>query len=174
MEPRSGLEQPDLRSIQVGTLRQAVEVYLHAAYPEGSLPEAVRNRLEWPPEVDAESLLTHPPFEAGNRPRAGRPPVFALRLGNARYPHMKLQIQTWPNAAGFLLSVNTHDQVLSLDPNSGDTEAFRALQAENQRLKESIELAWDSAGLPTFLRYLKDYIATHDAGANTGQAPEAS
>ena len=32
------------------------------------------------------------------------------------------------------------------------------LQAENQRLKEAIEQAWDQAGLPTFLRYLRDYI----------------
>jgi hypothetical protein len=36
--------------------------------------------------------------------------------------------------------------------------AFRELQAENQRLKESIEEAWDDARLPTFLRYLRDYI----------------
>ena len=31
-------------------------------------------------------------------------------------------------------------------------------QAENLRLKETIEQAWDDAGLPTFLRYLRDYI----------------
>lgn len=71
---------------------------------------------------------------------------------------MKLQVQPWPNAAGFLLSVNTHDQVLALDPNAADADAFRALQAENQRLKEAIETAWDQAGLPTFLRYLREYI----------------
>ena len=37
-------------------------------------------------------------------------------------------------------------------------QAFRELQAENQRLKEAIEQAWDNAGLPTFLRYLREYI----------------
>ena len=41
---------------------------------------------------------------------------------------------------------------------SADAQAFRDLQAENQRLKEAIEQAWDEAGLPTFLRYLRDYI----------------
>ena len=41
--------------------------------------------------------------------------------------------------------------------------AFRALQAENQRLKEAIEQAWDEAGLPTFLRYLRDYISQRAA-----------
>ena len=33
--------------------------------------------------------------------------------------HMKLQVQPWPNAAGFLLSVNTHDQVLGARPERG-------------------------------------------------------
>jgi hypothetical protein len=66
-----------------------------------------------------------------------------------------------------MLSVNTHDQVLALDPNASDSDAFRALQAENQRVKEQIEAAWDAAGLPTFLRYLRDYI---DAQPRQGQA----
>ena len=71
---------------------------------------------------------------------------------------MKLQLQPWPNAHGFLLSVNTHDQILGLDPAARDAEAFRALQADNQRYKETIEAAWDEAKLPTFLRYLRDYL----------------
>ncbi len=73
---------------------------------------------------------------------------------------MKLQIQPWPNNAGFMLSVNSHDQVSGLDSGAVDAQAFRELQAENQRLKEAIEEAWDDAGLPTFLRYLRDYIKT--------------
>jgi hypothetical protein len=31
-------------------------------------------------------------------------------------------------------------------------------QAANQRYKQEIEGAWERAGLPTFLGYLKDYI----------------
>ena len=57
-----------------------------------------------------------------------------------------------------MVSVNTHDQVLALDPNTSDLPAFRALQVENQKIKEVIEEAWDQAGLPTFLRYLREYI----------------
>ena len=68
-----------------------------------------------------------------------------------------------------MLSVNTHDQVLALDPNAADCPAFRDLQAENQRLKEAIEQAWDEAGLPTFLRYLRDYIEQH--GARSPEPP---
>ena len=79
---------------------------------------------------------------------------------------MKLQVQPWPNADGFILSVNTHDQVLSFDPDASEAAAFRELQAENQRLKEAIETAWDRTGLPTFLRYLREYIENR-----TGVAP---
>ncbi len=103
-----------------------------------------------------------PPFErVGKSPP--EKPIFALRLGNARYPHMKMQIQPWDARHGFLLSVNTHDHALALDPNAPDAAAFMALQAENQRLKVEIEQAWDEAGLPTFPRYLRDYLAGQNA-----------
>ena len=78
---------------------------------------------------------------------------------------MKLQIQPWPNEAGFMLSVNTHDQVAGVNLSEVDAQAFRDLQAENQRLKETIEQAWDEAGLPTFLRYLRDYIESRKGDA---------
>jgi hypothetical protein len=160
MEPlRPAVAGPqDLHQLRVDVLRSAIALYLTHAYPSGQWSEAVRRRLEWTPDIDAATLLTRPPFERVSK-GTDAPSIFALRLGNARYPHMKLQIQPWPNAAGFLLSVNTHDQVLSIDPDSADAPAFRALQAENQRLKEAIEQAWDQEGLPTFLRYLREYIA---------------
>jgi hypothetical protein len=160
MEPLQPSDPQDLEHLRVDVLRQAIAVYLAIAYPSVPAPEAVRRRLEWPSDVDASGLLTRPPFERAGKDGSSGAPIYALRLGNTRYPHMKLQIQPWPNAAGFLLSVNTHDQVLSVDPNSSDANAFRQLQADNQRLKESIEQAWDQAGLPTFLRYLREYIAS--------------
>ena len=155
MEPSA---HPNGLPLKVGDLRKAVELYLSVAYPAGDFPSAVKRRLDWPVGVDAETLLNAPPFERAGRSRDGGSAIYALRLGNARYPHMKLQIQPWPCPAGFLLSVNTHDQVLAIDPTSIDAESFRALQAENARVKESIETCWDQAGLPTFLRYLRDFI----------------
>lgn len=168
MEPGGAAQPHDLQRLRIDILRQAVDLYVALAYPSGSLPEMVRRRLEWAPDVDAATLLTRLPFERANKATGGAAPIFALRLGNARYPHMKLQIQPWPNEAGFMLSVNTHDQVLTLDPNAGDAPAFRELQAENQRLKEAIEHAWDRAGLPTFLSYLRKYIEDR-----TGTPPPA-
>jgi hypothetical protein len=142
----------------IDLLRNAVDTYLAIAYRSGEIPETVQRRLVWPAGLTAEELFTKPPFErAGKAP--GHPgPIYALRLGNERYPHMKLQIQPWPNEAGLMLSVNTHDQVAGLDAGAADAQAFRDLQAENQRLKEEIEQAWDDSGLPTFLAYLRQYI----------------
>jgi hypothetical protein len=175
MEPRGPTEPTDLRNLKVDALRQAVAIYLGLAYPNDEPPEIVKRRLEWPPGIDPEMLLNAPPFERTGKNRSSGAGIFALRLGNHRYPHMKLQIQPWPNDSGFMLSVNTHDQVLGLDPCAADIPAFRELQCENQRLKEVIEQSWDNAGLPTFLRYLREYIQQRsglDAGA-PGPSPPA-
>ncbi len=158
-EPLNG---KDLRHLRTDLLRQAVDTYIAHAYPAGKIPEAVRRRLEWTPDMPADALLNAAPFEkVGRDPQTGAI-IHALRLGNLRYPHMKLQVQPWPNPAGFLLSVNTHDQVLGLARNTPDLDAFREIQTENQRLKEVIEAAWDRDGLPTFLRYLRDYLDDRD------------
>jgi hypothetical protein len=150
----------NLGHVRLDGLRRAIDLYLGIAYPTSSIPEPVRKRLDWDESRSPEDLLTKSPFEKVGKGPSGCP-IVALRLGNFRYPHMKLQIQPWDSPQGFLLSVNTHDQVLALNPDAPDAEAYRSLQAENQRVKESIELAWDDAGLPTFHRYLRDYIAAH-------------
>ena len=160
MESTSVAGQDGLPGLRVDLLRRAATLYIERAYPSGAVPESVRRRLEWREDSPAGDLLTGPPFERAGKAPGQATPIYALRLGNYRYPHMKLQIQPWPNDAGFLLSVNTHDQVAGVNLSEVDALAFRELQAENQRLKESIEQAWDEAGLPTFLRYLRDYIET--------------
>jgi hypothetical protein len=157
-----------LPGLTLDLLRRAVEIYLRIAYPSSEPSPAVRKRLEWAPGLDAGDLLARAPFErVGKAPP--EKPIYALRLGNARYPHMKMQIQPWDCNDGFLLSVNTHDHALAVDPNAPDADAFMALQAENQRLKVEIEQAWDEAGLPTFPRYLRDYLARQSATPGPGE-----
>ncbi len=173
MEPTVAAGQVDLRGLQLETLRQAVDIYLGLAYPSGVLPSPVERRLTWPADVDAQDLLNRHPFERADKVGDCESPVYALRLGNGRYPHMKLQIQPWPNDAGFMLSVKTHDQVSGLKLGAADAHAFLELQAENQRLKEAIEQAWDGAGLPTFLRYLRDYIQSR-TGCSSAESAAAS
>ena len=163
MEPTLAVGQGDLGGLRLDLLRHATKIYLDLAYPSGSIPEVVERRLVWREDCAAEVLLAGPPFERAGKGPGRSSPIYALRLGNHRYPHMKLQIQTWPNDAGFMISVNTHDQVTGLDLGTADAEAFRDLQADNQRLKEQIEQSWEDAQLPTFLRYLRDYIKSQAA-----------
>ena len=124
--------------------------------------------LNWREGCAADELLSSPPFERAGKAPGRQSTIYALRLGNTRYPHMKLQIQPWPNDAGFMLSVNTHDQVAGINLSDVDAQNFRELQSENQRLKEAIEQAWDDGGLPTFLRYLRDYIESRRDDTATG------
>jgi len=174
MEPTSAVGQGDLHGLRLDLLRNAAEIYLRVAYPTTVVPEAVQRRLHWRADCTAAELLSGPPFErAGKAPGRGTP-VYALRLGNHRYPHMKLQVQPWPNDAGFMLSVNTHDQVSGVNLGAIDVQAFRELQAENQRLKEAIEQAWDADGLPTFLRYLRDYINSRVVDSSPGETDDRS
>jgi hypothetical protein len=161
----------DLHGLRLDLLRRAAEIYLEVAYPAGMIPEAIQRRLNWRAECAADELLNGPPFERSGKGPGRQTAIYALRLGNHRYPHMKLQIQPWPTEAGFMLSVNTHDQVTGVTFNEADAQAFRDLQAENQRLKEAIEREWDEAGLPTFNRYLRDYIESRkdDRSASGGE-----
>ncbi|MGC8638410.1 MAG: hypothetical protein ACP5XB_00865 [Isosphaeraceae bacterium] len=157
MDLHPGAGPDELGGLKLDLLRAAVDSYLKIAYPTGEIPNIIRRRLVWPEELPPEEMLTKQPFERAGKMPGSQAPIYALRLGNHRYPHMKLQVQPWANEAGFMLSVNTHDQVAGLDL-AADAEAFRELQRENQRLKEHIEQKWDELGLPTFLRYLRDYI----------------
>jgi hypothetical protein len=163
MEPIMTAGQSNMHGLRLDLLRRAVGIYLDLAYPGGEVPEVVRRRLNWSEECTTGELLARPPFERAGTAAGRQTPIYALRLGNHRYPHMKLQIQPWPNDAGFMLSVNTHDQITGVHLGESDARAFRVLQDENQRLKELIERAWDEAGLPTFLRYLRDYIESRRA-----------
>ena len=169
MPPPGQDEWLPIQELPLDQLRQAVEIYLQMAYAGAEIPTAVKRRLDWTPGVKASELLARPPFERVGRSPNDKP-IFALRLGNSRYPHMKMQIQPWDVRQGYLLSVNTHDHALALDPNSPDAPAFMAIQAENHRLKIEIEQAWDGAGLPTFPRYLKDYLAQEGALKRTDTA----
>src|SRR5262245_45454625 len=180
MEPSLAGIPDDLRGLRLALLRRAAAAYLERADPAGVIPEVVRRRLDWPAGSPTDQLLCGPPFERAAKPPGRQTPIYALRLGNHRYPHMKLQIQPWPNDAGFLLSVNTHDQVAGVNLGATDAQAFREIQTENQCLKEAIEQAWDEAGLPTFLRYLRDYIdnrrgesSTHASKSRPDAGPDA-
>lgn len=128
-----------------GHVRRAVEIYLRLAYPEehGRPP---RERAEGVAEGSLEEVLGR--FE---RPLASEPrgcARYELRLGNWRYPFMKLVVQEYLVENEYFLSVDTHDD-LKVTPDMPDYEAWREILAYNARLKQEIERAWAADGLPT-------------------------
>lgn len=133
-------------------LRQAVDLFLAAAYEGGPVPQAVRVRVQALQDAaDDERFYELSVFERSAD--AGR---IALRLGNRAYPHMKLLIQRAPSGGGYLLSADTHDAHCCPAPGTREYECFCGLMEKNRAYAERIEHSWEAAGLPTFKQFLRE------------------
>jgi CheY-like chemotaxis protein len=160
-------------------LRAAIALYNKHAWPDGGpvrprvAPVSEFERAKTPQE--ALALFER---EAGSaNDTCAR---YALRLGNTRYPFMKLVVQEHLVQGEYFFCVDTHDN-LSVRPNAPDYMAWEELKAYNRRLKVAIENEWEQAGLPTFedLRLLMQEIAAREAAQRElaehhGSAPAAS
>ncbi|HOF19380.1 MAG TPA: hypothetical protein PK082_10760 [Phycisphaerae bacterium] len=135
-------------------IRQAVRVYLEHAYPEGIPPSA--QRLVPPEGFRPSDWLSGNGVERDGGPSGVR--SFALRLGNAQYPHMKLRLSRPPKDEIYLFSVDSHDRFLHAEPGSSDFSQLEALKRYNARLAAAIDAAWGAAGLPTEKHYLRQKI----------------
>ncbi len=149
-------------------LRGAIELYLERAYEV--VPDAVRERFLPSPSLDPakylmEDFVERTPAEAGLEEVR----VFALRLGNAQYPNMKLRIARPPNDAIYLFSVDCHDGMLQVPETSPDFEPLEQLKKYNASLAGDIDAAWEESGLVTEKVYLRHRIRqarVMDAGRN--------
>jgi hypothetical protein len=90
-------------------------------------------------------------------------PIYALRLGQPRYNHMKLMVEPTPGGTGFLYRADAHDSYLHAPPGSPDAAPLAALRANNKEITEAIEAAWTAAGLPTFRAYLRTELEKRKA-----------
>lgn len=138
-------------------LRRAVELYLDRAYGGGAGPPAERFR---PPEafdppvwLMGDAIERDPPDAPLAEVRS-----FALRIGNARYPHMKLRLTRVAADRVFVLNVDSHDAFLSAPPGSADCRALEELKRHNAAVAAAIVSAWDAAGLLTERDYLRQKI----------------
>jgi CheY-like chemotaxis protein len=143
-----------LDAIPAATVRKAVEAYLGLAYPGTSRWRA--------PPVDlsggatARDLL--PRFEDESEKGARAASRFVLRLGNNRYPHMKLVLEESILPEEFAFAVDTHDD-LKVSPGSPDFERWNAVRTHNRELAGRIEARWREEGIPT-LADIKCLIGT--------------
>jgi hypothetical protein len=139
-------------------LGRACQIFLERAYPGGphTIPPPKDRFLALDTDRPLESVLVPPVCQALPRGEGGLR-GYALRLGSAGHPHLKLQIVNHEEA-GCIFSVDTHDG-FSLDSSHPDAARWRELQAANRRLKEEIERAWEEAGLLTFNALLRRELA---------------
>jgi len=149
----------ELQDITSELLSRAVELYLAAAYADGEPSEAVRSRAALPEGVRGADLLGDERFErVPPDVPVGEAERINLRLGNARYPHMKLGIDRVSNSRRYVLVVDAHDKHFAAMVQEGERSEYRDLLDYNARLQRQIERAWTEAALPTFERYLRSRL----------------
>lgn len=126
--------------------RKALEIYVERAWPDGKVP--ARCRLDCSGLRTAADVLGL--FVRETRPNPGGDEFrhFVIRLGNHRYPHMKMALMEFVERDTFIWAVDTHDRA-QVEPGSKDWDAWQDLRLHNLRTKARIEAAWRRAGIPT-------------------------
>jgi hypothetical protein len=146
-----------MKGLTVALLDRACRIFLQRAYPEGehTIPLPRRNFLRLVPDRPLEGVLVPPLCQA--LPASGSViRGYALRLGSAAYPHLKLQAVRF-NATTWIFAVDTHDTI-HLESDHPDASRWTELRTANRRLKEQIERAWEADGLLTFNSLLRQEL----------------
>jgi hypothetical protein len=156
-----------MQELTTELLGKACGVFLALAYPEGAaaIPEPRRAFLALPPGQAVADWVQNAGLS-----RAVCQPVrvadgslrgYALRLGSADFPHLKLMAQ-WVGEGDdgiWVFAVDTHDAFFQDQrrppPGHPDAAEWTRLQVANRQLKESIERAWEHEGLCTFNSLLR-------------------
>ena len=142
-------------------MRLAIEIYMKHAY-DGPPPVAVRDRLKSVNQQPADTLFDCKALERDLR----KPPMrFSLRLGNRRYPHMKLTVESTPDETEFFFKADTHDRHCCPPSASVEYQSYLAMTEANEALSKQIEADWAAAGIPTFREYLRNDLARRMAMA---------
>lgn len=139
-----------MTELTTALLAPACRTFLTLAYPGGpqTIPPVKRAYLDLSAEQPLAPLLGPPVGQTLKTPD-GQLRGYALRLGSAQFPHLKLQIVRCGDDGSWVFAVDTHDLV-QLEPGHPDLERWREIQTANRRCKEQIERAWEKDGLLTF------------------------
>lgn len=148
-------------------IHRAVEIYLEEAYgpevPERArafMPPCAFDPAQWLMTDVTERDPSHAPLEAVRS--------FALRIGNAIYPNMKLRLSHPPRDMVFLFTVDSHDAFLQAPENTPDYKMLEELKRHNAEVAGRIAAAWDREGLPTERNYLRQKIRQAKLNAEEG------
>lgn len=138
-----------LPGVDLEMIVSAVHLYEDVAWGEDLAKNTRRPAVETWHDVE-EALGAFTPDH-----RTGRMRRFALRLGNRRYPFMKLILQELLVRDRFFFAVDTHDE-LDLKDSMPDYAAWLELKRWNREIKEEVERRWEARSLPTFSRIVAD------------------
>ena len=132
-----------IQGIDVPTMERAIRAYLELAWDDRA--GAKMPPIDFAAARGPEDVLQG--FQEDRR--AGRMQRYTLRLGNRRYPFMKLVFQELLIRGRFFFAVDTHDE-MDLKDSFPDYEQWLEVKRFNARLKEDVERTWDERGVPTF------------------------
>jgi hypothetical protein len=138
-------------------LHRAVAAYVRLAY-EDDPPQHIRPLMP-PPAGDVSAWLMGERIER-DPPDAPLEQVrsFVLRLGNRRYPHMKIRLTRPAERRPYVLSVDAHDVFLHALAHSPDAARLEDLKRFNARLAQDVMARWDAECLPTERQYMRRLI----------------
>lgn len=132
-----------IEGIEVPTMERAVRTYLELAWEDRA--DSKMPAIDFAAAKTPEDVLATWTEDR----RAGRMRRYTLRLGNRRYPFMKLVFQELLIRGRFFFAVDTHDE-MDLKDSFPDYEQWLEVKRFNARLKESVETAWKDRDVPTF------------------------
>ncbi|HUW55461.1 MAG TPA: hypothetical protein VMZ92_02425 [Planctomycetota bacterium] len=139
--------------ISTDMMRRAIDIYVSAAYANVPVPLMVKSRIALCEENAGEGLrgmLSHKVVErVASGDDSGVIACYAVRLGNEKYPHMKLALRREPGGDDYRFVVDAHDHLFELARNGPDAPRAHELREYNRRLKDQIETRWREADLPT-------------------------
>lgn len=130
-------------------LAPACRIFLDLAYPNGAETMPANRRVYLDVADKDLGPLLGPPTGQELKTPDGQRRGYALRLGSAHFPHLKLQVVCCGDGGAWVFAVDTHDTI-QFAPDDPEAERWATIQAANRCCKEAIERAWESAGLLTF------------------------
>ncbi len=147
----------------------AVNIFLALAYDGNPPPATERFVIRLDSDV-ADWLMS----DVSERSPVDQPidavRSFALRIGNSKYPHMKLRLSRPPNQRVYVFTVDSHDAMLKVAGRSADYDELEALKRHNAEIASEIGAAWEQAGLLTEHEYMRQRM--RQPSARGGESPE--
>lgn len=145
-----------LEAMTVGMLRRALRIYQRETYGKADeIPVELTGEDDDPIESSLDVFV-----DESRRTGDAVVHCYAKRLGNPRYPFMKLVLQEHLVQGEYFFEVDTHDQMFALESVADEErEEMEALKRYNLDVKSRVEWALGEAQLPTS-GHLKGLVET--------------